>query len=149
MPLIIVVFAIFFNLVNGSMNGYFFGSIAGEYGSEWLYDLRFIGGSILFISGVCINIRSDNILLSIRKKSSNGYAIPEGGFFRLVSCPNFFGEILEWTGFALMTWSPAALAFAIWTVVNLIPRALDHHKWYCERFDDYPPERKAVIPYIL
>ena len=149
MPLIIVVFAIFFNLVNGSMNGYFFGSIAGEYGSEWLYDLRFIGGSILFISGVCINIRSDNILLSIRKNSSNGYAIPEGGFFRLVSCPNFFGEILEWTGFALMTWSPAALAFAIWTVVNLIPRALDHHKWYCERFDDYPPERKAVIPYIL
>jgi protein-S-isoprenylcysteine O-methyltransferase Ste14 len=149
MPLIIAVFAIFFNLVNGSMNGYYFGSITGGYGLDWIYDFRFIAGSLFFIIGAYINIRSDNILLALRKNSSNGYAIPSGGFFRYVSCPNFFGEILEWAGFALMTWSPAALAFAVWTVVNLIPRALDHHRWYRNRFNDYPPDRKAIIPYIL
>ncbi|MFC2080589.1 DUF1295 domain-containing protein [Bacteroidota bacterium] len=149
MPLLISVFAIFFNLINGFLNGYYFGSVSIGYSIEWLYDIRFILGGILFFTGVFINLRSDNTLLAIRKSSQNGYSVPTGGLFKYVSCPNFFGEILEWAGFAVMTWSPAALAFAIWTVVNLIPRSLDHHKWYRDRFEDYPAERKALIPYIL
>ena len=149
MPLIIAVFAIFFNLMNGSLNGYFFGFISMGYGAEWLGDIRFIAGGLLFVAGAFINIRSDNILLSLRKNNSKGYTIPLGGFFRFVSCPNFLGEILEWTGFAIMTWSPAALAFAIWTMVNLIPRALDHHRWYRDNFENYPSERKAIIPGVL
>jgi protein-S-isoprenylcysteine O-methyltransferase Ste14 len=149
MPLIIAVLAIVFNTVNGSLNGIYFGSIADGYGLDWVYDIRFILGSILFLSGAFINISADNILLTLRNNSSNGYAIPEGRLFKYVSCPNFFGEILEWFGFAIMTWSPAALAFAVWSLVNLIPRALDHHRWYKEKFSDYPSERKAVIPYIL
>jgi len=144
-----ILFAIFFNLVNGFINGYYFGTASMGYTNEWLYDIRFILGGILFLAGMVINIRSDNILLALRKASQNGYAIPNGGFFRYVSCPNFFGEILEWTGFAIMTWSPAALAFAVWTVVNLVPRALDHHKWYRDNFMDYPSERKAIIPFLL
>ncbi|MCD4710091.1 MAG: 3-oxo-5-alpha-steroid 4-dehydrogenase [Bacteroidales bacterium] len=69
--------------------------------------------------------------------------------FRWVSCPNFLGEILQWTGFAVMTWSPAAMVFALWTFFNLAPRALDHHKWYRENFPDYPSERRAIIPFFL
>lgn len=149
MPLIIAIFAIFFNLVNGFINGYYFGTVSAEYGIEWLYDIRFIAGGILFILGMAINLKSDNALLALRSPSSNGYSIPTGGLFKYISCPNFFGEILEWTGFAIMTWSPAALAFAIWSVVNLVPRALDHHRWYREKFSDYPAERKAVIPFMI
>lgn len=149
MPLIIAIFAIFFNLVNGFINGYYFGTVSGEYGIEWLYDIRFIAGGILFILGMAINLKSDNALLALRSPSSNGYCIPTGGLFKYISCPNFFGEILEWTGFAIMTWSPAALAFAIWSAVNLVPRALDHHRWYREKFSDYPVERKAVIPFLI
>ncbi len=149
MPLIIAIFAIFFNLINGFINGYYFGTVSEGYGVEWLYDIRFIAGGFLFILGMAINLRSDNVLLALRQSAKNGYSIPTGGLFRYISCPNFFGEILEWTGFAIMTWSPAALAFAIWTVVNLVPRALDHHRWYREKFSDYPPERKAVIPFIV
>ena len=59
------------------------------------------------------------------------------------------GEIIEWIGFAVMTWSVAALAFAIWTAANLAPRALSHHKWYRETFPDYPTERKALIPFVV
>jgi 3-oxo-5-alpha-steroid 4-dehydrogenase 1 len=149
MPLIIAVFAIFFNLINGFFNGYYFGTISEGYGIDWLYDIRFISGALLFILGMAINIRSDNVLLALRNSSRNGYSIPTGGLFEYVSCPNFFGEILEWTGFAVLTWSPAALAFAIWTIVNLVPRALDHHKWYREKFSDYPAGRKAVIPFVI
>jgi len=148
-PLLIVVLAIFFNLINGFLNGYYFGSITQGYSIEWLYDIRFILGFLMFISGMVINLKYDNMLLALRKSSRNGYAIPTGGLFNVVSCPNFFGEILEWTGFAIMTWSPAALAFLVWTMVNLVPRALDHHKWYHSRFEDYPAERKALIPYLL
>ncbi|MEE9460274.1 MAG: DUF1295 domain-containing protein [Bacteroidales bacterium] len=149
MPLIIAIFAIFFNLINGFINGYYFGTVSGGYGIEWLYDIRFIAGGFLFLLGMAINLKSDNVLLALRHSKKNGYSIPTGGLFNYISCPNFFGEILEWTGFAIMTWSPAALAFAVWTIVNLVPRALDHHRWYWEKFPDYPAERKAVIPFIV
>jgi len=96
-----------------------------------------------------INVSSDNILIHLRKPGETGYVIPDKGFFRLVSCPNHFGEIIEWFGFALMTWSSPGLAFAVWTLVNLLPRALHHHKWYQSKFPDYPPDRKAVLPYLL
>ena len=149
MPLIIAIFAIFFNLINGFINGYYFGTVSGGYGIEWLYDIRFIAGGFLFLLGMAINLKSDNVLLALRHSAKNEYSIPTGGLFNYISCPNFFGEILEWTGFAIMTWSPAALAFAVWTIVNLVPRALDHHRWYWEKFPDYPAERKAVIPFIV
>ena len=149
MPLLIVVFAIFFNLINGFINGYYFGTVSGGYAIEWLYDLRFILGGLLFLTGMAINIKSDNVLLALRGSSRNGYAIPTGGLFKYISCPNFFGEILEWTGFAIMTWSPAAFAFAVWTMVNLVPRAIDHHRWYRDKFPDYPVKRKAVIPFLI
>jgi protein-S-isoprenylcysteine O-methyltransferase Ste14 len=149
MPIVIVVFALFFNLVNGFLNGYYFGNIRPDYDLAWLYDPRFIAGLIVFIAGMAINIKSDEILMSLRKNSSNGYSVPYGGMFRYVSCPNFLGEIIEWLGFALMSWSIAALAFALWSFFNLLPRAIDHHNFYKNTFIDYPAERKAVIPFIL
>jgi hypothetical protein len=69
--------------------------------------------------------------------------------FEWISCPNLFGEIVEWFGFALMCWSLPALSFAIWTAANLIPRALSHHAWYRGHFPDYPQARRAVIPFVL
>ncbi len=149
MPLLIAGLAVFFNLINGFLNGYYFGSITQGYPVEWLYDIRFILGGAMFIIGMTINVRTDTKLLALRKSNKKGYSIPTGGLFKYISCPNFFGEILEWGGFVIMTWSPAALAFFIWTLVNLLPRALDHHKWYKSHFDEYPAERKALIPFIL
>jgi hypothetical protein len=149
MPVAIVLMAICFNFVNGFLNGYYLGSIADQYTLAWLTDPRFIGGIALFLFGMFVNWQSDNILIHLRKPGETGYVIPRKGFFRFVSCPNHFGEIVEWSGFALMTWSSPGLAFAIWTLVNLMPRALHHHKWYRSYFPDYPPNRKALLPYLL
>jgi len=41
---------------------------------------------------------------------------------------------------------PAGLAFAVWTIANLAPRARSNHKWYRETFPDYPENRKALLP---
>lgn len=149
MPVLIMTFAVFFNLVNGFINGYWLGVLSGGYPDSWASDPRFIAGIVLFVAGFVINQYHDKILLGLRKKSNGAYQVPYGGLFRYVSCPNFFGEIVEWGGFALMTWSMPTFSFFLWTFVNLVPRALDHHKWYKQHFDDYPRERKAVIPFIL
>jgi len=149
MPLTVALMALTFNVVNGTLNGYYFGFIQPNYPIEWLADPRFIIGLILFVGGMIINIQSDNILIRLRKSTEQGYQIPRGGFFRFVSCPNFFGEIIEWTGFAIMAWSLPALSFAIWTFINLVPRGVDHHKWYKRKFGDYPKERKAVLPFLV
>jgi 3-oxo-5-alpha-steroid 4-dehydrogenase 1 len=149
MPVTIVMMAFCFNLMNGFINGYYLGSLSATYTTEWLYDPRFVIGILMFISGLMINWQADTILIHLRKPGETGYKIPSGGFFRYISCPNHFSEIIEWSGFALMTWSLPGLAFAIWTLVNLLPRALQHHKWYLSTFSDYPRERKAVFPFIL
>lgn len=149
MPLVIALMAILFNFVNAGFLGYYTGSLQTQYGNEWFTDPRFAAGLALFITGMIINVSSDEKLIHLRKKSTNGYQIPRGGLFEKISCPNFFGEIVEWAGFAIICWSLPALSFFVWTFCNLVPRALAHHKWYRSNFSDYPSGRKAVFPFIL
>ena len=109
----------------------------------------FIFGMILMITGLVINIHSDNVLRNLRKPGETGYKIPYGGMYRWISAPNYFGEITEWCGFALAAWTSAALSFAVFSFSNLFPRALAHHRWYLKNFENYPKDRKAIIPGIL
>jgi len=147
-PLAIVLGAVSFNLVNAGLNGFYLGTLA-HYPDRWLADPRFIVGLALFLAGAAINIHSDNRLIGLRSGSGQGYVIPRGGLFEWISCPNLFGEVVEWCGFALMCWNLPALSFAVWTAANLIPRALSHHAWYRAQFADYPAQRRAVIPLVL
>lgn len=149
MPLMIALSAAFFNVINGFINGYYLGNIGGNYTNDFFSSPAFIIGLLVFLVGAAINIKSDNILLSLRKPGETGYKIPEGFLFKYISCPNLFGEITEWCGFALLTFNIAGFAFAIWTIANLTPRAIHHHQWYLEKFADYPKNRKALIPFVL
>ena len=121
--------------------------VVKEYPSAWLFDLRFAVGVGAFLIGMGVNVHADNTLLRMRA-NRKGYFIPTGGLFDYVSCANYSGEVLEWTGFALATWSLPALAFAVYTFANLAPRARRHHQWYLEKFVEYPKQRKAVIPFL-
>ncbi len=148
MPLIIVGSAIFFNCINAGLNGYFLAHFE-SYSSDSFYHLNFIIGISLFIIGFMINQKSDHILIHLRKPGETGYKIPQGFLFKFISCPNLFGELTQWTGYALMAWNYPAITFLVWTFANLLPRALGHHKWYKKQFKDYPNNRKAVFPGIL
>jgi len=148
MPVAIFVSAIFFNMMNGFLNGYYLGNFE-TYAITWLYTPQFIIGMTLFIGGMFINDKSDAMLLSLRKPGETGYKIPRGFLFERVSCPNHLGEIIEWAGFAIMTWNIASFSFALWTFANLAPRSVAHHKWYKNKFEDYPKDRKALIPYLF
>jgi protein-S-isoprenylcysteine O-methyltransferase Ste14 len=148
MPLSIVMMSILFNLANGYLNARWIYTLGPERPAAWLADPRFIGGVALFVIGSAINRQSDRILFNLRKPGERGYRIPYGGFYRFVSCPNYLGELVEWTGWALCTFSPAGLAFALASAANLLPRARTHHRWYKETFADYPRERKAIVPFL-
>ncbi|MEE6465355.1 hypothetical protein FKM82_006532 [Ascaphus truei] len=71
-----------------------------------------------------------------------------GGLFEYVSGANFFGEILQWSGFAIAGWSLPGAAFAIFTALVLTSRAQQHHQWYLEKFEDYPKSRKIILPFL-
>ncbi len=149
MPLVVVLIAIIFNTVNAFLNGYHFVLNQSWYSSDWLYSLNFIAGAIVFATGFFITKRSDAILRNLRSGPGDGYQIPQGFLYRWVSSPNYLGESIQWLGWALMTLAPAAWVFLLWTLANLVPRALSHHRWYRENFVDYPASRKAILPYLV
>ena len=144
-PVAIVCSAFIFNLINGFFVGYELGFILEN---NFSLSPNFIIGIIVFSVGIYINRTSDNKLISLRSES-NEYQIPKGGLFNYISCPNHFGEIIEWLGFAIILWNLSALSFVLWTAYNLIPRALNHHQWYKQHFSNYPTSRKAVFPFIF
>ena len=148
MPLVVAGSGFFFNVLNAYVNARFVSHFV-EYGVSWLINPCFLIGVAVFIGGIVLNLHSDNILLSLRKHGKTDYVVPDRGAFRYVSCPNYLGEILEWTGWAIATWSLAGLAFCVYTVANLAPRARSNHRWYLERFPDYPPNRHALIPGVF
>lgn len=120
-----------------------------EYPSSWVTHPCFIAGSVMWLVGLLMNVHSDHILRNLRKPGETGYKIPKGGMFEYVSGANFLGEIMEWTGFALAGHSIHSSAFAISTTVVLTSRAVAHHKWYLTKFEDYPKNRKALIPFLF
>ncbi len=145
-PVSVVTMAIVFNLINSTILG------------GWLYvvgppaetmDVQMLLGLGVFILGFFVHVRSDAILRGLRRKNGPGYYIPYGFLYRWVSCPNYLGEIIQWCGFAIAIHALAGWTFAVWTMGNLLPRALRHHRWYRERFSDYPTSRRALIPGVL
>lgn len=121
----------------------------GAYGSDWLVDPRFIVGTLIFAGGFFINRDADRTLRNLRRPGETGYEIPRGRLYELVSCPNYLGEIVQWIGFGIATWSLAGAAFALYTIANVAPRALAHHRWYFETFPNYPTGRRALVPYLF
>ncbi|KAF8384084.1 hypothetical protein PRIPAC_73226 [Pristionchus pacificus] len=147
-PLSIVASAFVFCLWNGYLQGFY---------HAWYYTFEpghfrqpiSILGFVLFFGGMAINLHSDEILRNLRKEGETEYKIPRGGMFEYVSGANFFGEIIEWFGYFLVARSLPAAAFSFFTFANIGPRAIQHHQWYKEKFDNYPRRRKALIPFIL
>lgn len=149
MPVLVVVMGVVFNLANAFIQGYHFVRHADWYDLHWFTAPNFLLGVSMFFAGLLITRRSDAILASLRTSSTRHYGVPRGFLYRWVSCPNYLGESIQWLGWALMTLSPAAWVFLLWTLANLVPRAISHHRWYQQTFADYPPDRKAILPFVL
>ncbi len=148
MPVLVALLAVCFNLLNAYINARWVSSL-GDYPTSWLTDPRFLLGVLVFLVGYWMNLSADRTLRRLRPPGDSTYRIPHGGMYRWVSCPNYLGEILEWCGWAVATWSLPGLAFAAYTTANLGPRAITNHRWYRENFPDYPERRRALIHGVL
>jgi 3-oxo-5-alpha-steroid 4-dehydrogenase 1 len=139
--------------LHGYLNGSYF-STFGHYSPSWLTDPRFLAGIAFYATSLALNIHSDAIVRNLRtrdevERGDKVYRLPVGGLFRWVSSPAYFVELTGWAGFALFTWSLSGVFIFAISAANLVPRAISTHRWYKDRFPDYPPERTALIPYIL
>lgn len=148
LPVSILALALVFNSYNAFINARWISSV-GHYGLRWLSDPRFLAGVAIFACGYGINRWADHVLINLRAPGETGYKIPRGGLYETITCPNYFGEIVEWCGWSLASWSPAGLAFALYTFANLAPRARSHHAWYRATFPAYPVKRRAIIPWLF
>ena len=156
MPIGIMFMGIAFNIMNSMMQGYwiFYESYNVNYGYDniaWLCSPQFIIGLILFIAGYIINLHSDYIIRHLRKSNDDTkHYLPKGGLFNYVTNANYFGELIEWFGFAILTWSVSGLVFFIWTFANLVPRANAIYKRYQKEFPEEMKQKKLkrVFPLI-
>jgi protein-S-isoprenylcysteine O-methyltransferase Ste14 len=142
---LVIAFGFLFNIINSYLNGRYIFTFSSQYTVEWLFDFRFILGVFIFLTGFAVNLWAD-YTMKRQKSTSKAYVIPYGGLYHWISCPNYLGEIIEWIGWAIMTWSLPGLAFALWTIANLVPRSRANHKWYISHFPDYPDTRRALLP---
>ncbi len=152
MPLAIIVMGIIFNTINAYLIGgwLFFVAPDDYYSPQWLTSPRFIIGTIIFLTGMAINMHSDHVIRNLRKPGDNRHYIPRKGMYRFVTAGNYFGEFTEWVGFAILTWSLPGLVFALWTFANLAPRARSLHKRYTAEFgQEFTSLRlKYILPFI-
>jgi 3-oxo-5-alpha-steroid 4-dehydrogenase 1 len=148
--LMVMAMGMFVTAIHGYLNATFFTEFAPHLTRDWLTDPRFIAGVIVYYGGFGLILSSESIMRKLRAPDgSGGYKIPYGGAFRWVSSPQYLGELIAWAGFALMTWGlPGVMIFLI-SAGNLVPRAFATHKWYREKFPDYPQDRKALVPYVV
>ena len=152
MPVAIMLMGLVFNTLNAYLiGGWLYGQApSGKYELSWLWSPQFIIGLLLFIAGMVINMHSDHVIRNLRKPGDTRHYIPKKGLYRYVTSANYFGELTEWIGYAILTWSPAGALFAVWTFANLGPRAKSLTEKYVSEFgDEYTSlGKKHIIPFI-
>ncbi|MBE6177491.1 MAG: DUF1295 domain-containing protein [Rikenellaceae bacterium] len=151
MPLGIVLMGMLFNTLNALMQGGWIFYLAPEgYYADWFCQPYLYVGTAIFFIGMWINHHSDAIIRRLRKPGDTRHYIPHGGMFRYVTSANYFGELTEWTGFAIASWSWAGVVFVLWTFANLAPRAASLRRRYAQEFGEEFTRlgRKRIIPFI-
>ena len=149
MPWGMVLLGVVFTTALAYLNGLALAQTWRPYPLRWLWSVRFLYGTMLFLAGMFISRVADLALINLRRRGDVGYMIPRGVLFEELSCPNYLGEMLMWIGWAVLTWSKPGLAAATLGIALLLPRAVSHHLWYRRTFPNYPPNRRAILPYVL
>ncbi|KAF8651665.1 hypothetical protein HU200_063176 [Digitaria exilis] len=108
-------------------------------------------GMAIFIWGWLHQFCCHAILGSLREhKNSDEYVIPCGDWFSYVSCPHYLAEIVMYFGLLIASGGSSSSVWflLIFVILNLSFSAIQTHKWYLQKFEDYPRSRYAIVPYI-
>lgn len=59
-------------------------------------------GLVFYVGGFYINRMADWKQRQLKRKHGhNTYIYPTGWLFNFIACPNYFGELVQWTGFTV------------------------------------------------
>mmetsp|Transcript_7149 Transcript_7149/g.11372 ORF Transcript_7149/g.11372 Transcript_7149/m.11372 type:complete len:267 (+) Transcript_7149:163-963(+) len=151
--LLVMACGMFMTSFHGFLNARWFSQFADHLTVDWFKNPIFIGGFLLYELSFWFTVQSESIVRNLRgstvKKGEPRYKIPYGGGFKYVSSPAYLGELLGWLGWTIMTLNPGGLVVFLISAANLVPRAFQTHRWYREKFEDYPTDRKALIPHVI
>ncbi|KAM3695455.1 hypothetical protein ACJW30_07G131000 [Castanea mollissima] len=109
-------------------------------------------GATIFFWGWIHQRRCHAILGSLRDQTEqvDEYVIPHGDWFESVSSPHYLAEIVIYAGLLVAS---GGADLTIWllfgfVVANLAFAAAETHRWYIRKFDNYPSNRHAIIPFL-
>ncbi|KAF7811471.1 very-long-chain enoyl-CoA reductase-like [Senna tora] len=111
-------------------------------------DLKY-PGIVLFLIGIGGNFYHHYLLSKLRGNGRKEYNIPEGGLFGLVICPHYLFEILGFYGISFISQTIYAFSFTLGTTFYLFGRSIATRRWYLSKFEKFPQDVKAIIPFIL
>ncbi|CAG7945166.1 unnamed protein product [Penicillium nalgiovense] len=103
-------------------------------------------GLALFVFGELANLNAHYILRNLRRPGTTERGIPSGFGFSVVTCPNYFFEILAWLGIFLVSqlnWS--VLLFILVGGLQMWSWAWKKEKRYRKEFGDKYKKKRAVI----
>jgi very-long-chain enoyl-CoA reductase len=112
------------------------------------WDVTFALGLTLFLIGETVNYAHHAILAKLRGNTKD-YFIPRGGLFELVVCPHYLFEIIAWAGIVLASRHLFTFIAVIGMTLYLSARSIKTLKWYREKFNDFPENRKSLIPFVF
>ncbi|KAL4599346.1 hypothetical protein ACB092_11G120100 [Castanea dentata] len=116
--------------------------------SEPPVDLKY-PGILLFLIGIGGNFYHHYLLSKLRGKGDKEYRIPNGGLFDLVICPHYLFEIIDFLGISFISQTLYAFSFTLGTIFYLMGRSYATRRWYLSKFETFPEDVKALIPYLF
>eukprot|EP01116_Phalansterium_solitarium_P008440 TRINITY_DN22351_c0_g1_i1.p2 TRINITY_DN22351_c0_g1~~TRINITY_DN22351_c0_g1_i1.p2 ORF type:complete len:333 (+),score=60.70 TRINITY_DN22351_c0_g1_i1:111-1001(+) len=142
------------NIFKNSMYYWGAGALVGYFVNHPLFtapvsETQIWAGAFLMLVSELSNFITHIQLRNLRPAGTSTRQIPRGFLFELVSCPNYFAEVMSWVGFSLMTQTVAAVLFTLVGFAQMYAWAVKKHKRYHAEFPTYPKSRTAMIPFFL
>lgn len=148
----VVLAGIVFTSIHGYLNAKWLGEICPWLDGNWLTNPLFLIGYPLYEVSFWATVYHEELIRKLRDSKTSGggkYKIPRGGLFEYVTNATYFTELTGWFAWTLCTWSPAGSVVFVVSFLNLVPRAFKQQTWYLNKFEEYPSERKVIIPFVI
>ncbi|KAI5307468.1 3-oxo-5a-steroid 4- dehydrogenase, partial [Ascosphaera atra] len=108
-------------------------------------------GLVLFVFGELANFNTHLTLKKLRKPGSKAREIPRGFGFGLVTCPNYFFEVVAWIGiFFVSGMSLSVLVFTSVGFATMFVWAKGKERRYRKLFGDrYKKKKNVMVPFVM
>ena len=131
--------------------------------SDLFGDFQFFVGLAIWIIGFSFEVIADEQKRRFRKKTENQGMFIVSGLWSISRHPNYFGEILIWTGMAIISlpvlsgWQYATLISPIFVTllltrisgVNLLEESADKKWGHLDNYQDYKKNTAVLVPFIF